>query len=197
MDATTTFPCIHDAWRRHEVELRGWLRARLDGDEALAEDFLQNLFLEALRQGKRFCEVEHARAWLFTAARNAIVDHRRVSKRMVPLPDSLPVASDEPLPVDTLASCLPRALSELSDADADILRRCDLEGMAQATYASEHGLTVPGAKSRLQRVFLRRRPGVGNVLAAGLGVVTPFCACSAVRLSTGILLVGFAFNRVL
>jgi uncharacterized membrane protein YraQ (UPF0718 family) len=36
------------------------------------------------------------------------------------------------------------------------------------------------------RAFLGgKREGVGNVLAAGLGVVTPFCSCSAVPLFIG------------
>lgn len=35
-----------------------------------------------------------------------------------------------------------------------------------------------------------RRAGVGNVMAAGLGIVTPFCSCSAVPLFIGFLSAG-------
>jgi uncharacterized membrane protein YraQ (UPF0718 family) len=38
---------------------------------------------------------------------------------------------------------------------------------------------------RTRRLLGGRREGVGNVLAAGLGVVTPFCSCSAVPLFIG------------
>lgn len=166
--------CVLEAWESHEAELRAWFRRRLDGDEALADDLLQNLFLKAVRQGERFCEVERARAWLFTAARNALVDHLRLRKDQVPLPANLPAPGEGAAPVDGLAACLPRALSEMGEHDADILRRCDLEGMSQVAYAREHGISLPGAKSRLQRARRRlkahlteacqvRRDEAGNV----------------------------------
>lgn len=153
----SSMDCVLGAWQRHEAELRTWLRRRLGGDEALAEDLLQNLFLKAIRQGERFCQVERARAWLFTAARNAVVDHLRLRKDQAPIGPDLPAPAEVVPPVDGLAACLPRALSEMDDRDADILRRCDLEGMSQVAYAREHGISVPGAKSRLQRA--RRRLG--------------------------------------
>lgn len=148
-------PCTLDAWNRYEGELRGWLVHRVGGDEALAADLLQTVFLKALRQGPRFCEVERPRAWLFTTARHAVVDHFRTLKLEVPVPESLSEVIEPRPVVDSLAACLPRALGEMPEQDADILRRCDLEGMTQAEYARAHGLSVPGAKSRLQRA--RRR----------------------------------------
>ncbi|MGE4552837.1 MAG: permease [Desulfovibrionaceae bacterium] len=41
-----------------------------------------------------------------------------------------------------------------------------------------------------RRVLAGRRRGVGNVLAAGLGVLTPFCSCSAVPLFVGFVTAG-------
>ncbi|MHB1135044.1 MAG: permease, partial [Chloroflexota bacterium] len=38
---------------------------------------------------------------------------------------------------------------------------------------------------RTRRVLGGKREGVGNVMAAGLGIVTPFCSCSAVPLFLG------------
>ena len=35
-----------------------------------------------------------------------------------------------------------------------------------------------------------KREGVGNVMAAGLGVITPFCSCSAVRAFIGFVAAG-------
>ena len=153
-DPHTTPACLITAREAHEGELRGWLR-RATGDRQLAEDLLQDLFLKALRQGRGFCEVRHARAWLFRAARNLRIDHLRVQKDRLPLPDDLAEPEHEVAPVASLARCLPRALQALDDQDADALRRCDLEGMTQADYAELHGLSVPGAKSRVQRA--RRR----------------------------------------
>ncbi|MHB8104997.1 MAG: permease [Dehalococcoidales bacterium] len=43
---------------------------------------------------------------------------------------------------------------------------------------------------RTQRILAGKREAVGNVLAAGLGIVTPFCSCSAVPLFIGFVEVG-------
>lgn len=43
---------------------------------------------------------------------------------------------------------------------------------------------------RVQRALERRDEGSGNVAAAGLGAVTPFCSCSSIPLVTGLLQAG-------
>ena len=46
------------------------------------------------------------------------------------------------------------------------------------------------APERTRALLSGRREGVGNVLAASLGIVTPFCSCSAVPLFIGFLSAG-------
>jgi len=148
--------CLLNAWDSHERELRAWLRGRL-GNPHDAEDMLQDLFLKAMRQDKQFCEIANARAWLFEVARNALADRLRLKKEQVELPDDLAGEHEETPAVESLAACLPRALSELSEEDRDVITRCDLEGMSQEDYARAKGLTLPGAKSRVQRARKRLR----------------------------------------
>ncbi len=148
--------CLTTAWTTHAPELRGWLRHRT-GNTALADDLLQDLFLKALRQGERFCELHNARAWLFEVARNLLADQLRVAHHMVELPDDLTAHADDVDTVDVLTSCLPRVLSELSADDREAITLCDLEGMSQEDYARLKGLALPGAKSRVQRARKRLR----------------------------------------
>ncbi|WP_127475028.1 RNA polymerase sigma factor SigZ [Sulfurivermis fontis] len=148
--------CVMTAWHQHEAELRAWLQRRLRNPHD-AEDMVQELFLKAMRQERKFCEIANARAWLFEVARNAVADRLRLKKEQVELPDDLVAATDEPVPVETLAECLPRALAELSAEDREDLTLCDLEGLTQEEYARRKGLTLPGAKSRVQRARKRLR----------------------------------------
>lgn len=150
-------PCLLDAWSTHEAELRGYLRHRL-GDDQEAQEALQDVFLKALRQGRRFCGVQNARAWLFQVARNALADRLRAQREHLPLPEDLPASEDRAVtPLDDLAQCLPRVLAELSEADRLALTLCDLEGQPQQVLAERLGLSLPGAKSRLQRARARLR----------------------------------------
>ena len=150
-------PCLLDAWSAHEAELRGFLRHRM-GDAEDANELLQDVFLKALRQGRRFCAVENARAWLFQVARNALADRLRSSREEVPLTEDLPAPRAEAAPqVDGLSQCLPRVLAELSEADRLAITLCDLEGRPQQVLAERLGISLPGAKSRLQRARVRLR----------------------------------------
>ena len=150
-------PCLMAAWHAHERQLRGWLIQHVE-DHATAQDLLQDVFMKALRQGKGFCDIDNARAWLYEVTRNTVTDHMRRRREWVELPDDLPAVPDDPVPaVDSLASCLPRVLGELSEEDRDAITECDLNGMSQEAYAKKLGLSLPGAKSRIQRARKRLR----------------------------------------
>jgi RNA polymerase sigma-70 factor (ECF subfamily) len=157
-----SFACVSSAWKAHEGELLGYLRHRL-ADADAADDMLQDVFVKAMRHGEGFCTLDNPRAWLFQVARNALVDRVRTTHATEPLPDG-PAEPAAPLPesmapVDALADCLTRAIGELSQDDAAILRACDLEGQTQRAFAAAHGLGLPATKSRLLRArqHLRER----------------------------------------
>lgn len=149
-----TVPCLLAAWQTHEPALRGWLMHQVH-EQALSEDLLQDVFLKALRQGQRFCALQNPRAWLFEVARNTLTDHLRRRRDSVELPEDLSAEEAPPTTVDSLAQCLPRVLAELSAADRDAITCCDLDGMSQAEYAAKLGVSLPGAKSRVQRARAR------------------------------------------
>ena len=151
-----TVPCLLAAWSAHEAELRRYLRHCLaDRDEA--DDLLHDLFLKACRQGEAFCAVSQPRAWLFEVARNTVLDHLRRRRPTLPLPPDLAATEPAEAPVDQLAQCLPRVLAELSPEDREAVSLCDLGGMSQAAFAELKGLSLPGAKSRVQRARQRLR----------------------------------------
>ncbi|MBS1207706.1 MAG: sigma-24 (FecI-like) [Proteobacteria bacterium] len=154
MNPTNAAPCLLRAWEAHERGLRGWLIHQVH-DKAIAEDLLQDVFLKALRQGERFCSIENARAWLFEVSRNTLADHLRRTRETVALPEDMSIEDEVSPPVDGLTACLPRVLAELSPADREAIIRCDIEGMSQAEFAERLGISLPGAKSRVQRARLR------------------------------------------
>jgi len=170
--------CLMTAWHEHEAELRASLRHRLV-DTVDAEDLLQDVFLKALRQGERFCAIANARAWLYEVARNARADRLRLARNTVELPEDLSADTEDAASVDSLAACLPRVLSELSPEDREAITLCDLEGLQQEEYARRKGLSLPGAKSRVQRARKRLREQLTHVCQVQLdaaGRVNDFVA---------------------
>ncbi|WP_126443680.1 RNA polymerase sigma factor SigZ [Sulfuricystis multivorans] len=154
--------CIIDAWQKHEAELRRFLRYRAH-DDAAADDLLQEVFLRALRQKNGLCGIDNPRAWLFQTARNLLIDRLRLTKEQVELPPDLAAETHEPAPpVDGLVQCLPRVLAELSPQDREAIQLCDIEGMTQQEYARRLGLTLPAAKSRVQRARARLKARISE-----------------------------------
>ncbi|RMH14801.1 MAG: RNA polymerase sigma factor SigZ [Gammaproteobacteria bacterium] len=165
--------CLIRAWHQHEAALRRWLYAHArNADDA--EDLLQDVFEKAMLQGKRFCSIDNARAWLFQVARNALIDRYRMQHEHAELPNELPDKEPEENVIGELSGCLPRVLSELSAEDREVITQCDLNGMPQQHYADTQGISLSAAKSRIQRARRRlrqtlekncqvRRDSAGNV----------------------------------
>lgn len=148
-------PCLMTAWTACQAELLGYLRQRANQPED-AEEVLQEVFIKAMGQGKQFCHIDNPRAWLFQVARHALADRWRLTRQHQPLPEDLAApASEAPEPVDTLSQCLPRVLAELAEKDRQAITYCDIEGHSQQELATLLGLSLPGAKSRLQRARLQ------------------------------------------
>ena len=149
--------CIVNAWGKHEAELRGFL-TRQSANPVQAEDILQETFLRAVSEGAKFCSLANPRAWLFRVARNQFIDQscRSDSKyNTEEIPENLPDDSDEIPAIKTLDVCLPKALTKLNKEDREAIERCDLEGERQSQFAEDKGLSLAGAKSRIQRARKR------------------------------------------
>lgn len=151
-------PCILNAWRENENELKHWLINKLADKDSTA-DPLHDIFMKALSQGNAFCNINNPRAWLFQVARNYLIDAYRKDKKLLPLPDDLDaeINTDVIETIDKLTQCLPRVLSELAPEDSDIIRQCDIENMSLQHYANANHLTLAATKSRIQRARKRLR----------------------------------------
>jgi RNA polymerase sigma-70 factor (ECF subfamily) len=142
------------------AELRGDLRkfvARRIENQADVDDVLQEVLLKIHRSASSLQDGNNLFAWVYTIARNAIVDHYRKRRPTISLDQAL-AASGEPAedaaPPDALgeiADCLRPFLHHLPEKYRDPLILTDLEGMSQADLAVKLGLSLSGAKSRVQR----------------------------------------------
>jgi len=150
--------CIIDAWEAHRRELLRFVARRMP-DAEQANDLVQEVFLRASRLPDGLCGIRDRRAWLFQVARHLLVDRYRLAKDEFPLDEALAAADETegPEPIDELCRCLPRVLGELRSQDREAITLCDIEGLTQAAFAERLGLTLPAAKSRLQRARRRLR----------------------------------------
>jgi RNA polymerase sigma-70 factor, ECF subfamily len=136
------------------ARLLGFVRRRVQSG-ADAEDVVQDVLTKLVLRGP---ETGSVHAWLFTVARNAIIDRNRTQRVYVNL-GNVEVAEEAPEgdAEMELANCLCPLMSSLAAEDRRVLERIDMGGESQTHVARELGLSTSGLKSRVQRARVRLR----------------------------------------
>lgn len=151
---------------RHDDTLAS-LRARLQAfiarrveNRQVAEDLTHEILLRFLVSVRADQQIGNPTAWLYQAARNAVIDHYRTRRRQVRLdsvtspPDALvedPFTGDPRQTERELASCMRSLVDQLPEPYRFAVAATDLDGWTQAELAHATGLSISGAKSRVQR----------------------------------------------
>jgi RNA polymerase sigma-70 factor (ECF subfamily) len=141
-------------WHALGDELRGFLRSRVSND-ADADDLAQDVFLRVVENRRSLRDAERIQSWVYQIARNALIDfYRRRAKHSAQyVDDALEVARDESSGNQNLAigRWLLQAVEQLPETVRDAVRMYEVEGLPQSEIARRLGLSLSGAKSRIQR----------------------------------------------
>ncbi|WP_281557815.1 RNA polymerase sigma factor SigZ [Thalassomonas sp. RHCl1] len=139
-------------WKNHKAQLRSYIDMRLD-DPDVVDDILQEVYIKASSNLHQLKVRGSLKSWLYRITHNLIMDHYRAHHSYDELPESL--ASEEQDPIEenykTLALCLKPLIGELPDKYRIPLQLAELEGLSQQDIADKLGLSLSGAKSRVQR----------------------------------------------
>lgn len=139
-------------WNAYAPELRRFLRRR-GFDEATIDDLLQEVFLKihvglpTLNDGRK------VRRWVYRIAHNVALDHVRAMRPGAALPEALPLPESDPVQQTraSLSVCLVRHLERLPEPYREAIILADLQNTPQLEVARKHGMSLSGAKSRIQR----------------------------------------------
>jgi RNA polymerase sigma-70 factor (ECF subfamily) len=147
-----------------------WRHARrLTGDEARAQDVVQETLLRAWQHPEVVGDNERsARAWLFTVARNMIIDESRSARfrRELSTPDD--VGAFEGACPDEVDAALNRlligdALARLTPEHREVVRRSYFQGWTTAQIAADLGIADGTVKSRLHYALRALRLALSEI----------------------------------
>lgn len=151
-------PSTERLWELLSARLRGFIRSRV-ADEQTASDLLQETFLRIHARLDDIREQERVASWVFQIARHLIADHHRAGRRENGLPGE-PRAenADEENLNELVAGWVPAMIEQLPEAYREAVTLYEIEGLPQQEIATRLGLSLSGAKSRVQRgrVLLKR-----------------------------------------
>jgi RNA polymerase sigma-70 factor, ECF subfamily len=139
---------LHD---EHAASLWGYCLRLTGGDHARAQDVVQETLLRAWRHPSVLDQSQRsARSWLFTVARNVVIDDWRTRRSRLELStgelpeDAQRDQTDELLQTWMVAD----ALSQLSEDHRQVLVECYYRGRSVADAAQRLGIPAGTVKSR-------------------------------------------------
>jgi RNA polymerase sigma-70 factor, ECF subfamily len=154
----------------------------LTGNREMAEDLFQEVWMRVLMRGAQFNGKARFDTWLFTIARNLVIDYRR--KRTLASLDELvdgssdddrpvtfEISDDQPTPFDRMASRedaerVAEALLELDTVYREVLVLRFHEDLSLQEIATVTRAPLSTVKSRLYRGLASIKPRLQAALAA-------------------------------
>jgi RNA polymerase sigma-70 factor (ECF subfamily) len=144
-------PTLETIWHEFAKKLGQFIRARV-ADPAAAEDILQDVFVKIQGRLDTLENPAKLQSWLYLIARNAIIDHYRTRKDTTEVPEALPAEPPEnDAEMEGLKASFRRMIYSLPDTYRDAVVLTEFEGLTQKELAERLGISLSGAKSRVQR----------------------------------------------
>lgn len=144
-----------EVWRSFYSPLRNFIIKRVKSEQD-ADDILQNVFMKIHANLDSLKDDQKLQAWIYQITRNSIIDYYR--KEKIQLQDELP--PDLPSPETSvevneafkeISACIRPMVQQLSNKYVHALELTEFGGYTQKQLSEELGMSISGAKSRVQR----------------------------------------------
>lgn len=149
----TNRPSTDAIWTHMSSDLRRFIRRRVS-DDHVADDLLQDTFVRVHRNIGTLQEADRLAAWVYRIARNVINDHhRKAPSSAVALADADPADDGDDHLTQLRCRCgwLDEMIQSLPQGYRDAVQLAEIDGLSQQEVADRLGLSLSGAKSRIQR----------------------------------------------
>jgi RNA polymerase sigma-70 factor (ECF subfamily) len=149
----TARPSTDAIWTQLSDDLRRFIRRRVS-DDLVADDLLQESFVRVHRELAALQDTDRLTAWVYQITRNVIHDHYRQAARA-----SLALVDDPVEEADDRLGCLrsragewlEEMIRQLPEGYREAVQLSEIERLPQQEVADRLGLSLSGAKSRIQR----------------------------------------------
>ena len=143
-----------EIWEDFNHEIHAFVSRRVaDPDDA--DDLVQDIFVKIHTHLNTLADEERLAPWLYRIARNTVNDYYRTRHPAADLPEALPVDLPDPDPGPDAFQSLAAGMQEMIDSLPEKYRQAvflsEIQGLNQLDLARRSGITLSGAKSRVQR----------------------------------------------
>jgi len=143
---------IEQIWKDYHSKLHHFVNKRV-GDYTQSDDIVQDIMIKINSKMDTLQSKEKIQGWIYQIARNTIIDYYRANKSEVELPEHLVAQESDHIKQARLEiiGCLNPLIQNLPIQYRDAITLSEMEGFTQKEVASQQGISLSGAKSRVQR----------------------------------------------
>lgn len=144
-------------WEQFSIPLKDFIKKRVNNDQDV-EDILQTIFLKIHIHINNLIEMNKVRGWIYSITRNAIIDFYRSKNHDSDIEslseDILIGVQEEETLNNEISQCLNTMIQYLPEKYKQAIILTEFHNLTQKELADRTGLSVSGAKSRVQRARL-------------------------------------------
>lgn len=142
---------IENIWKEFHSKLRQFIIMRVSNADD-ADDILQEVFIRIYKRIDTLKNEEKLTSWIFQITRNVIIDFYRSKKENREFDEEIFLDDvEEEEPITKLSIGLNEFIEHLPGNYKQAIKLTEIEGMKQRELAEKLGISITGAKSRVQR----------------------------------------------
>jgi len=142
-------------WKDYHDALHGFVQSRVNNSSDV-DDILQDVFLRVHKGIEGLKDVDRLQSWVYQISRNSIIDYYRARKgtkkneefdeqSIPPEPENYDQTRQQ------IAGWILPMINQLPQNYRRAMIMTEIKGMSQKEVAAEFGISLSGAKSRIQR----------------------------------------------
>lgn len=136
-------------WYTYGTEIYLYLLKKTS-DPSVADDLRQNTFLKAHQSLSLVKDASKVKSWLFSIARNELMNYFQKTPKKQPLPESFHLETDRQLPTET-PCCFEKFMNALPLGQKEAMDLIYSRGYSQKEAASHLQIPVSAVKSRIRK----------------------------------------------
>lgn len=136
-----------DIWKQFSEILKKYIFSKVKNKEA-TKDLLQEVFVKIHLNSDKLKKTESLKSWVYTITHNVIIDYFKNQSKPIP---TLELTETEDNTGHSAKNCLFPLINNLPEKYKEALLLSEINGKKQHEVAEILNLSLPGAKSRIQR----------------------------------------------
>ena len=152
--------CIRDSFRKLYLPL-GMYALRIVDDADVAEDMVQDAFLNTWERLEGGLEISNFKAFMYRSVRNECLSYLSSLKEKVG-EEFIPEVGEDEIDTSFRDARIWRAIDELPEKCREIFLMSKRDGYSNEEIADELGISIKTVKNQMTKAFTRLREALGD-----------------------------------